>query len=860
MTRTIAIVLFLLNSVLLSAQDNVSGFVFYEADREPAAGVNVILRRVADESVVSFALTDSEGRFSIKCDEKDGLSLLITGIDVEMTEYPISSTRQDLRIAIKSAPLNIQEARVKAPPFTMKSDTLNFTVAQYKVESDRTIADVLKKMPGIDVSKSGKVTYNGKEINRFYIEGMDMLGSGYGVASNNLRADDIASVDVYTRHQPVRALEDIESTDQAALNLKLKENSRGAMLGSAQLGAGYSPLMGDAELLGMYFGKSTQALASVKANNEGNDIVAQEIDPLNLASAPTTAHLLSASSPFQPPVDRSRYLDNNIIASSANLLKKISDESEVVVKANYIHDLRKANGRTDRVYTFGDGSGLQFFEDISNREKSDKLGITSTYRKNSAKHFVNESLEINASVVSTEASVEGQGNTYGQTLDSPDLRISNTFSDLFRVGKRIFSLSSKTDYVRSSSELAVSNSPFAKTSVGDLVVQSLNFSDFRTSNSIRYQYNNGLLQLGMRAGFDYTDSKLSGDTREGTQALGSQEGHISVLDLVLTPSFGYDLGRKFKATLSMPVVLRNNRTMNGTDRYAFVRPSILITADLSRRLSFTLNSNMSQSDGGIHDLYSGAIMTSYRQMSASSGVLPHTNTMNVSPSLEYRNPVSGVIANLSVVYSRSQSSHITSSDISEDSTQKEIISQKNLSDRKSLNIRIAKRMDALATTFHVNGGWSSMGSSMMLQGVMSVLDNESWTGRVSAETRFSSKLNAELSTSINSSSMFMDGQKRSQRGYSESFLSVNFLPVKNHVITALVENYLIKPSGLPVTSVNFVDLSYRITAGRMTFSVDARNLLNTREFLSVSVGDAVTTTSTMKMRPASVVFRVKRDI
>lgn len=859
MTKTLSILLLLLNCLLASAQSTIGGSVFYAADNEPAAGVNVILRRVADESVVSFALTDNEGRFSIKCDEEDGLSLLITGIDVEMTEYPIGSTRQDLRIAIKSAPLNIQEARVKAPPFTMKSDTLNFTVAQYKVESDRTIADVLKKMPGIDVSKSGKVTYNGKEINRFYIEGMDMLGSGYGVASNNLRADDIASVDVYTRHQPIRALEDIESTDQAALNLKLKENSRGAMLGSAQLGVGYAPLMGDAELLGMYFGKSAQALASVKANNEGNDIVAQEIDPLNLAFAPTAAHLLSASSPSQPPVDRSRYLDNNIIASSANLLKKISDESEVVVKANYIHDLRKASGRTDHVYSFGDGSGLQFFEDISNREKSDKLGITSTYRKNSAKHFVNESLELNASGVSTEASVEGQGNTYGQTLDSPDLRISNTFSDLFRVGKRIFSLSSKTDYVRSSSELAVSNSPFAKSASGDRVVQSLDFSDFRTSNSIRYQYNNGLVQLGIRAGFDYTDSNLSGDTREGTQSIGSQDGHISVLDLVLTPSFGYDLGRKFKATLSVPVVLRNNRTMNGADRYAFVRPSMLITADLSRRLSFSLTSSMSRSDGGIQDLYSGVIMTSYRQMSASSGILPHTKTMNVSPSLEYRNPISGIIANLSAVYSRSECSHISSSRISESSTQKDVLAQRNLSDRKSVNLRIAKRIDGLATTLHVSGGWSSMGSSMMLQGITSTLDNESWSGRVSAETRFSSRLNAELSTSINNSSMLMDGQKRSQRGFSESFLSVNFLPVKNHVITAMVENYLIKPSGLSVTNVNFVDLSYRFTAGRTAFSIDARNLLNTKEYFSVSVGDAATSTGTMMLRPASVVLRVRRD-
>ena len=43
-------------------------------------------------------------------------------------------------------------------------------------------------MPGIDVSESGQIRYNNRPINKFYIEGLDLMGGRYGVAVNNVRA------------------------------------------------------------------------------------------------------------------------------------------------------------------------------------------------------------------------------------------------------------------------------------------------------------------------------------------------------------------------------------------------------------------------------------------------------------------------------------------------------------------------------------------------------------------------------------------------------------------------------------------------------------------------------------------------
>ena len=90
---------------------------------------------------------------------------------------------------------------------------------------DRNLADVLARMPGIHVQSDGRVQYDGKPINRFYIEDMNLLGERYSLATQNLSPSDIAAVQVYENHEPIKMLRDRSQTEQAALNIKLKDFS-----------------------------------------------------------------------------------------------------------------------------------------------------------------------------------------------------------------------------------------------------------------------------------------------------------------------------------------------------------------------------------------------------------------------------------------------------------------------------------------------------------------------------------------------------------------------------------------------------------------------------------------------------------
>ena len=178
----------------------------------------------------------------------DTLLVTVTGFNIAPQSKRILARTQRVDFSVSHADLKIREVTVKAPPVERRSDTLSYTVSKYADVADRSIGDVLRKMPGIEVSKAGEVKYNGKTINKFYIEGLDMLGGRYGIATNNIQAKDIARVEVYENHQPIKALKKLVDTDRAALNLRLKESAKGTWSGTMQLGGGYKPAMWSGEL------------------------------------------------------------------------------------------------------------------------------------------------------------------------------------------------------------------------------------------------------------------------------------------------------------------------------------------------------------------------------------------------------------------------------------------------------------------------------------------------------------------------------------------------------------------------------------------------------------------------------------
>ena len=88
----------------------------------------------------------------------------------------------------------------------------------------------MKKLPGVDIEKNGRINYNGKPINRFTVEGLDLTGGKYNQLEENIKAKDVKKAEVIEHDQPIKALQNKTFTDNVAMNIALKDSARDKLM------------------------------------------------------------------------------------------------------------------------------------------------------------------------------------------------------------------------------------------------------------------------------------------------------------------------------------------------------------------------------------------------------------------------------------------------------------------------------------------------------------------------------------------------------------------------------------------------------------------------------------------------------
>ena len=269
--RLLLVTTFLASSVPLFSQGVIKGKV-RDADG-PVAGAFVL--GYSGQMQKAFCYSGEDGAFTLS--PADGV--VIDRISVSMMGYamasvPLEGRADGLDIVLERRNMQITSSLVKSDIIEEKSDTLVYYTSAFKDGTERVAGELLAKLPGVTVTTSGGIRYNGTPIGKFYVEGMDLMGSRYGVVTNNLSAEDIARVEVYQNHQPISVLKDVVLTDRAAVNIILKEDVKGSWLfsGDASLGAPVFPLFSGRAMFSR-FGKKSQGLFLLKGNNLGEDIV-----------------------------------------------------------------------------------------------------------------------------------------------------------------------------------------------------------------------------------------------------------------------------------------------------------------------------------------------------------------------------------------------------------------------------------------------------------------------------------------------------------------------------------------------------------------------------------------------------------
>ena len=218
MYRFITYLLCLFVTAIAVAQVNVSGTVVDKDSNEPLTGASVIVKG-ADGKIKKYATSKGDGGFAMSLPSVAGCRLEVSMMSFAKQSIPLDSVSFPITVQLEPGTTLLKEVTVKADRIHEQGDTITYNVGSFAQQQDRSIGDVLKRMPGINVEQSGKIQYQGEDINKFYIEGSDLLGGKYGIATNGISHEDVGAVEVMENHQPMQVLSGISFSDKAAINL-----------------------------------------------------------------------------------------------------------------------------------------------------------------------------------------------------------------------------------------------------------------------------------------------------------------------------------------------------------------------------------------------------------------------------------------------------------------------------------------------------------------------------------------------------------------------------------------------------------------------------------------------------------------
>lgn len=498
---------------------------------------------------------------------------------------PISAQQTNEQLDSIINALELKEVVVTAKKIKQSGDTISYSAATYRSKNDKTLEDLLRKMPGIEVKADGQITYNGQWINEFYIEGLDMLGGNYGVATRNINANDIGSVQVLQNHQDVKLLQGVKTGNAPAMNIKLKQNALGIWSSTVLAAIGNQPdFSWDASANLMNFRRKAQNISVYKTNNVGNDLRQDVGAPLTSSSTFGTGILF----PETPSLDNRFAYRNNTHSLSVNQLFKLNDDQTLTFNLNYLFDKEKRNATEQTIYLADSVS--RYVIDESNRTdmRQHFIGGHAVYKLNGKNHYVKNSFAASASFPRGDGSINDliQQHFSGYSLNLDDALKMNYKTAHGGIGEASLHI----NYSDKRGTLRILDMAMAQ------MVRQRNFSADGAASVValavpHFMFN---LNAGFDAGWQQAKTEL-----DLSQNPGSGNQRTWNIGAYVTPKLFLHYGQRLQWLIYVPVGVKYYNSADGAWEYdktfLSLKPYTNITFKPSERLSFSLTSMLEES-------------------------------------------------------------------------------------------------------------------------------------------------------------------------------------------------------------------------------------------------------------------------
>ena len=642
--RLLLLAAFWLCALLLPAQTVVCGAVADSASHEPLPGATVQYLRAG--RAIKFCRTNEQGGFRLEVERVemgDQLQATMMGYGKRRCGVPMSGRAVTLSLPVEAFQLN--EVTVQGGRIHGGRDTITYDLTRFATDRDNSLKDVLRKLPGVEVAQSGQIAYNGQEISRFTVEGLDLTGGRYNQLTENIRAKDVKQAEIVENDQPVKALRDKVVSNNVGINVTLKDEARdrfNATLRPYLLIGSPMHMGGSANV--HQIGKHRQLMYDAAYNRKGDDITESHrllnfnYNKLQAAEPPVWFAVPSLSAPLDERLrvgeqgsgmNRMRF--NTSQRYGANFIRKMHKEDELRVSTFYLRNIIRQDTEDRTEYYFDDMAKPTVTTETEHMKLTeDQLNVEVEHKVNRSQSYGSETFTLDAS----RQDGLSDFTSITQQVRIPKLDLEGNIYRLFPLknGSQL-TWRSLLDYHHAVNDLLLD---------GDL--QRLRQYDWHTQHQVGWSRKRGHWNQSYTAQAEVENLNIDGSTTHASLSLmSSWQYHTERVRLSMSPHLALHRFAQNKETMLLP----------GADAFLTWKPDA--------RQEIQLLSYYSQAAGSMKDIALESYQRDYRTWYVSSGIIPKSKSLVGNLSYRYKRPVHEMFATMRLQASRNWAN--TSSDL-----------------------------------------------------------------------------------------------------------------------------------------------------------------------------------------------------
>ncbi|MDE7459026.1 MAG: hypothetical protein K2M77_09190 [Muribaculaceae bacterium] len=710
-SRLLSLVLLSVAALAATAQTVISGKVVDESG-EPIE--SAIVKLLDGSKMVGYAMSKVDGAYSVRTSNAaDILTLSVERLSYAKYSETIVNKTSTVDVVLTPKANELREVTVKAPMVYVRGDTLTFRLEAFKGKGDISLRDAMKKIPGIQIDDNGAISYQGKQIKNFYIEGLDLLDGKYNLATDNIPANYVQAVQVLSNHKDSKIDKD-RFSDDVAINIKLEPWAKFKPMGTYEAAAGW----GDDALYrlggaGMMFNKKFQTILTAKVSNVeefANDMVRVHAYRMNESQTNLLVPALGRLSGSAPPIPNKRYRKPDDKLVSINLLNKLKDDTQLRTQASYTYS--KSSYDYSTVERYYDGvDQLVINQSQLSDAREHKPELTTEFRINSEKVDLTERLEAKAAFFDASLPTWRLDKLISQDETMKTFDVRNVFSARWVKGAMRWSAYSNFTYMGGpEGRIDISR----REDSGQSIMQGARTSTFLAKHGVSASFQRKAhylsLPIDMTVSSEHIITNLKHDiTGEAYNRVYGNDIRIEAM-----PQYSYSHPRQVINFTVIANVKAQSYNYHNDGSVAVEQKATKITINpvahgtwnVNAKSSFILSASYNHGIGDILDMLTAPMASSYIGLRARSGIISENKILSGSLAYKFQMPIEMLFFSTSVNHSRTQFNLLNAQSVDNDLIGSYTVDRPAHSESTGLTASLTKRIEAVKTKFSLSGSYN----------------------------------------------------------------------------------------------------------------------------------------------------------